>query len=145
MTFMKTSTTPVYTSLRHKARALSSLLPTIALVSSISLTSGCSLFRVYTIDVPQGTPISQQQAQRVQVGMSENQVLYLLGSPAFRDVIEANRWDYIYDYKAGTFGKREGKQDINNAEQHLRIYFSNRRVSRIEGLQGLPTKTQRSW
>ncbi len=132
-------------SLRNKCRAVLPFISTVTLASSISLVSGCSLFRVYTIDVPQGTPISQQQANRVKVGMNENQVLYLLGTPAFKDVIESNRWDYIYDYKAGTFGKRAGKQDIHNAEQHLKIYFTNHRVSRIEGLQSLPSKPQRSW
>ena len=62
---------------------------------------------VYKIDLPQGTPITQAQAQKVQVGMTPNQVLYVLGSPAMRDTLAPNRWDYIYDYTPGTYGTRE--------------------------------------
>lgn len=100
---------------------------------------GCSLFSVYKIDLPQGTPITQTQAQNVQVGMSQAQVLYLLGSPALRDTLAPNRWDYIYDYKAGTEGRRAGKPDITNASQHLIVYFNDAgQVTRIEGVETLP-------
>lgn len=123
---------------RHTA-ALRKLLLTATIATSVAL-SGCSLFSVYKIDLPQGTPITQTQAQKVQVGMNQNQVLYILGSPAIRDTLAPNRWDYIYDYKAGTEGERQGIQDVKNASQHLVIYFdANGLVSRIEGLETLPS------
>ena len=107
--------------------------------SAILLLSGCSMFGVYQIDLPQGTPITQTQAQKVQVGMNKDQVVYLLGSPALRDTLAPNRWDYIYDYTPGTYGKREGKAPIHNGAQKLSIYFDgSNRVSRIEGIQTLP-------
>ena len=97
------------------------------------------LFSVYKIDLPQGTPITQTQAQKLKVGMNQNQVLYVLGSPAIRDTLEPNRWDYIYDYKAGTEGQRKGIADVKNASQHLIIYFdANGIVNRIEGIETLP-------
>nr|WP_230659526.1 outer membrane protein assembly factor BamE [Psychrobacter sp. I-STPA10] len=97
------------------------------------------MFSVYKIDLPQGTPITQNQAQKVQVGMNKNQVLYLLGSPAVRDTLAPNRWDYIYDYTPGTYGKREGKTAIHGAKQHLSIYFNDSdQVTRIDGIQTLP-------
>lgn len=108
------------------------------IVGSIAFTGGCSLFRVYKIDLPQGTPITQSQAKRVQIGMNKGQVLYLLGNPAFKDTLESYRWDYIYDFEAGTFGDREGKPDIHNATHHLKIYFSGDKVIRIDGVQTLP-------
>lgn len=80
----------------------------LGLVAVLALT-GCSAFRVHTIDLPQGTPLSAAQANQIQVGMNANQVLYLLGSPALRDTLSPNRWDYIYDYTAGTDGKRQKK------------------------------------
>ncbi len=122
------------------AKKLTKLTLTSALLSVMALSSGCSLFSVYKIDIPQGTPITQKQAKRVQVGMSQAQVLYLLGNPAFKDTIEANRWDYIYDYEAGTVGKREHKPNVHNAQQHLVVYFANGKVSRIQGLKSLPVK-----
>ncbi|WP_201616829.1 outer membrane protein assembly factor BamE [Psychrobacter urativorans] len=119
-------------------RTLRTLMITATLGASVAM-SGCSLLSVYKIDLPQGTPITQTQAQKLQVGMNQNQVLYILGSPAIRDTLEPNRWDYIYDYQAGTEGRRKGIADVKNASQHLIIYFdANGVVTRIEGLESLP-------
>ncbi|WP_406947245.1 outer membrane protein assembly factor BamE [Psychrobacter ciconiae] len=103
--------------------------------------TGCSALSVYTIDLPQGTPITQSQAQKLKTGMNQNQVLYILGSPAIKDTLVPNRWDYIYDYEAGTEGRRQGKPNIHNASQHLKVYFdANGMVNRIEGIETLPEK-----
>lgn len=131
-----------YLTLNHrtsnKVNTLRKLMITATLGATVAL-SGCSLFSVYTIDLPQGTPITQTQAQKLQVGMNQNQVLYILGSPAIRDTLAPNRWDYIYDYQAGTQGKRDGIADVKNASQHLIIYFdANGIVNRIEGIETLP-------
>ncbi|MGP4970366.1 outer membrane protein assembly factor BamE [Psychrobacter glacincola] len=119
-----------------------SVLRKIVITSMLSATvamSGCSLLSVYKIDLPQGTALTQAQAQKLQVGMNQNQVLYILGSPAIRDTLEPKRWDYIYDYKAGTEGSRKGIADVKNASQHLIIYFDdNGLVNRIEGIESLP-------
>lgn len=110
----------------------------IGLALVLALT-GCSAFRVHTIDLPQGTPLSAAQANQIQVGMNANQVLYLLGSPALRDTLAPNRWDYIYDYTAGTDGKRQKKSDIKDASQYLSIHFNNQGiVTRIDGRDRLP-------
>lgn len=117
--------------------------PTLSLLTlgmaAVLTLSGCSAFRVYTIDLPQGTPLTAAQAAQVQVGMSANQVLYILGSPALKDTLAPNRWDYIYDYTAGTDGKRKDKANIKNASQYLSIYFNNQgQVVRINGRDSLP-------
>lgn len=117
---------------------LRKLTTTIVLSATVTL-SGCSLFSVYKIDLPQGTPITQTQAQSLKLGMSQNQVLYILGSPAVRDTLAPNRWDYIYDFQAGTEGNRKGVADVKNASQHLIVYFDdNGLVNRIEGIETLP-------
>ncbi len=122
----------------HSTRALRKVVITSILGAAVTM-SGCSLLSVYKIDLPQGTPITQTQAQKLQVGMNQNQVLYILGSPAIRDTLEPNRWDYIYDYKAGTEGQRKGVADIKNASQHLKVYFDNNGiVTSIQGLETLP-------
>ncbi len=131
-----------YLSLNHRApskvNTLRKLMITATLGATVAL-SGCSLFSVYKIDLPQGTPITQTEAQKLQVGMNQNQVLYILGSPAIRDTLAPNRWDYIYDYKAGTQGERDGIANVKNASQHLIIYFdANGIVNRIEGIETLP-------
>ena len=120
------------------ASTLRKIVITGMLSASVAM-SGCSLLSVYKIDLPQGTPITQTQAQKLQVGMNQNQVLYILGSPAIKDTLEPKRWDYIYDYQAGTEGRRKGIADVNNASQHLVIYFDdNGIVTRIQGVETLP-------
>ena len=128
--------------LNFRSLSSASALRKIAMTTMLSATvamSGCSLLSVYKIDLPQGTPITQTQAQKLQVGMNQNQVLYILGSPAIKDTLEPKRWDYIYDYQAGTEGRRKGIADVNNASQHLVIYFDdNGIVTRIQGVETLP-------
>ncbi len=120
------------------SKTLRKLMLTLTLGAMVAL-SGCSLFSVYKIELPQGTPITQAQAQTLKVGMSQNQVLYILGSPAIKDTLAPNRWDYLYDYKAGTEGQREGIANVQDASWHLIIYFdANGLVSRIDGAETLP-------
>ena len=102
-----------------------------------SVLSGCSVFGVYKVDIPQGTPLTKAQASQVQVGMSFQQVRFLLGSPTVTDPLNPQRWDYIYNYIPGTYAK---KAKIPAAHgQHLKVYFDeNGNVQRIEGLDRIP-------
>lgn len=101
--------------------------------SLIALLSGC----VYKVDIPQGTPLTHTQAQQVQLGMSHEQVRFLLGSPNITDPLNPSRWDYVYHYIPGTYAK---KAKIAPAKgQFLKIYFdSTGKVQQIEGLDTLP-------
>ncbi|WP_352336600.1 outer membrane protein assembly factor BamE [Psychrobacter sp. 16-MNA-CIBAN-0192] len=129
----------IFRTLNPNSNPLRTLTMSAVLGMTVAL-SGCSMLSVYKIDLPQGTPITQTDAQKLKVGMNQNQVLYILGSPAIRDTLAPNRWDYIYDYKAGTEGRRKGIADVKNASQHLIIYFdANGIVTRIEGIETLPT------
>lgn len=112
------------------------------LLTATIILSGCSVFKVYTIDIPQGTPITTAQAAQVRIGMSTDEVLYLLGSPAVYDTLNPDRMDYLYDYTAGTDGRRAGKKNIKNASQYLTIYLNNGRVVAISGQESLPERQQ---
>ena len=102
-----------------------------------SVLSGCSVFGVYKVDIPQGTPLTKAQASQVQVGMSFQQVRFLLGSPTVTDPLNPQRWDYINKYIPSTYAK---KAKIPAAHgQHLKVYFDeNGNVQRIEGLDTIP-------
>lgn len=99
---------------------IKSLLAVMALVMGVS---ACSTVKkvVYRIDVPQGNYLEQDKIDQVKVGMTPEQVQYLLGTPMLRNVFGENRWDYV-------FIKREG---YNDPVQHtLYVYFDNQgRVS----------------
>lgn len=111
------------------------------LVLILSVTaSGCSLFSVYRIDIPQGTPLTHAQAAKVTVGMNTEQVKYILGSPAVVDGLSPRQWDYMYDFTPGTYGKQD-KIPATHKTQKLSVFFGNNGlVEKITGLEGIPEK-----
>ncbi|KAA8735038.1 outer membrane protein assembly factor BamE [Acinetobacter qingfengensis] len=104
-----------------------------------TLLTGCSVFGVYKVDIPQGTPLTQAQAAQVKVGMTPQQVRFLLGSPTITDPLNPLRWDYVYNYIPGTYAKKQKIPAAHN--QHLKIYFDQSgTVSRVEGLESIPAQ-----
>ena len=102
-----------------------------------SIITGCSTLGVYKVDIPQGTPLTQAQAAKIQVGMSHQQVRFLLGSPTVSDPLNPLRWDYIYNYTPGTYAKKAGIPAASG--QHLKVYFNSTGiVEKIEGLETIP-------
>jgi outer membrane protein assembly factor BamE len=59
---------------------------------------------------------------QLQVGMSAEEVRYIMGTPMLQDAFHDNRWDYIYMQKPG-YEPRE--------RYHLTIFFQDGRVSQI--------------
>lgn len=102
-----------------------------------SLLGGCSVFGVYKVDIPQGTPLTQAQASKIQVGMTYQQVRFLLGSPTVTDPLNPLRWDYLYNYIPGTYAKKANIPAVQG--QHLKVYFNETGiVNKIEGLETIP-------
>ena len=70
----------------------------LALVfSTLAFTSAC----VYRASISQGNLIEQDDLDQVEVGMTRNQVRFLLGTPLIDDPFHAARWDYIYYIRIG--------------------------------------------
>ena len=97
------------------------ILATIFLLS-LSSCSG-KLFTVYKIDVQQGNALEPEKVDELEIGMTKEQVKYLLGSPLISDVFHPDRWDYIYFFIPG-YGERE--------RRHLSVYFDGGNVSEIK-------------
>jgi len=60
-------------------------------------TSGC----VYRATIAQGNLIKQEDLDQAEVGMTRNQIRFLLGTPMIDDPFHRDRWDYIYYLKIG--------------------------------------------
>jgi outer membrane protein assembly factor BamE (lipoprotein component of BamABCDE complex) len=97
------------------------------LFSLIAVLFGCNGDRiadkipfVYRIDIPQGNMITEEQLAELEVGMTQQQVTFLLGTPLLVDPFHQDEWDYIYKFEPGSTKKREGEEP---EEQLLRIYF----------------------
>jgi outer membrane protein assembly factor BamE len=67
------------------------------ILTSLALASGC----VYRASISQGNLIDQKDLDKVTVGMTRNQVRFLLGTPMIDDPFHADRWDYVYYLKIG--------------------------------------------
>ena len=84
----------------------------------------------YRPDVQQGNFISQEMMQQLKIGMTPEQVRFVLGTPLVTDVFHENRWDY-------PFRLQKGNGEVISSR--VTVHFENNRVSRIDG-GDLPTE-----
>ena len=85
----------------------------------LAATSGC----VYRANISQGNLIKQEDLDQAEIGMTQNQVRFLLGTPMIQDAFSHNRWDYIYYI---TIGRDDAVQ-----KRWVSIYFTDEIVSEI--------------
>ena len=74
-----------------------------SLIVTFSL-SGCSYLYdtfVYQIDVVQGNYIDDEKLAKIEVGMTQQQIIYVLGSPMLIDQFDSSKWYYIRYIKPG--------------------------------------------
>lgn len=99
---------------------------------AVLLMSGCvSHLRPYKMDVRQGNYISPEMREKLKLGMSKQQVRYVMGTPLLADVFHADRWDYRYSFAEG--GKLKEQQGMT-------LYFEGDNLARIDdaGMPPLP-------
>jgi outer membrane protein assembly factor BamE len=96
----------------------------ISQLIALSLLAFGSSACVYRIDIQQGNLLEESAIEQAEVGMTKNQILFLLGTPMVVDSFHANRWDYTYYLKRGR------SRDIER--RWLIVYFDGDLVSRIE-------------
>jgi outer membrane protein assembly factor BamE len=56
---------------------------------------------VYKMTVQQGNIVTEEMVDRLEPGMTQNQVRFLLGTPMLTDLFHTNRWDYTYTIRRG--------------------------------------------
>ena len=52
--------------------------------------------RVYKLSVQQGNVITQEMVDRLEPGMTRNQVEYVMGRPVLQDPFDDDQWVYLY-------------------------------------------------
>ncbi len=95
----------------------------IILCYSVFAITGCAIHR---IDIQQGNVIEAEQVERLAIGMSEEQVRFILGTPAIQDPFHPGRWDYLYYFKAGDQPHSQPQR------RRLTLYFADGRLTRID-------------
>lgn len=107
--------------MRHARPLLILALPLI--LSACTSSSMPDFLQVYKMDIHQGNILDEDKIKGLRLGMSENEVRFLLGSPMLVDIFHQNRWDYIYYNKPG---KGEPEQ------RRISLFFESGRLARIE-------------
>lgn len=89
----------------------------VLIAAAGALLAGC----VYKVNIYQGWITDPGDIDKVEIGMTREQVAYLLGTPTVSDPFHAERWDYVF-----TAGTLESERRI------VVIEFSEEGVSSIE-------------
>jgi outer membrane protein assembly factor BamE len=79
----------------------------------------------YRMEIQQGNFVSQEAVSQLKLGMTKEQVRFVLGTPLLTDIFHADRWDYVY---------RRQKVNSNVLEHRkIAVYFEDGKLKRIEG------------
>ena len=97
----------------------------VLLLATVLAMSGC----VYRANISQGNIVEEEDLDQVEVGMTRNQIRFLLGTPMIDDPFHMNRWDYVYYVK---IGRRDA-----SAKRWISILFDDDKVSEIRRNQEL--------
>lgn len=81
---------------------------------------------VHKPTIQQGNVLTEEMLNELELGMSKEQVKFLLGTPSMVDVFHPDRWDYVY------WLKKPGRSDPE--EQHLALHFEDGLLVEIDDL-----------
>lgn len=99
-------------------RAFSILLTVLCLC-------GCQEL-IYKLPTRQGNVIEQKQLEQLQIGMTRDQVKFLLGTPVAVGPFRDDRWDYIGYYKSP-------RGEVTS--RTVTLSFTEDKLSQIDGVQ----------
>lgn len=90
------------------------------------------IFSPYRPVIQQGNFISQEMLAQLKVGMTRDQVRFVLGTPLLSDMFHADRWDY-------PFRLARGNGEVTSAT--VVVYFKDDKVDHFDG-GNLPTEQE---
>jgi len=97
----------------------------LSMTIALAISSGC----VYRASIAQGNLIEEEDLAQLEVGMTKNQVRFLLGTPMIDDPFNKQRWDYIYYLKL--------RRDDATFKRWVSVFFEDDVVSEIRKDQEL--------
>jgi len=96
-------------------------LPLLLLAPLVALSGAC----VYKMEIQQGNFVSQEAVSQLKLGMTKDQVRFVLGTPLLADIFHADRWDYVY------WRRRENSREVE--ERRFALFFRDGTLNLIEG------------
>lgn len=107
------------------------MLPTrrLALILAVACLGGCTALqgfslRPYRMNVQQGNYLEAEAVDQLEIGMTQSQVRFLIGTPMIADPFNADRWDYVFFFKVG--------RTRNEVKSQLTVWFEDGKVVRID-------------
>ncbi len=97
-------------------------------VLALSL-SACQI--LYRLPTRQGNVIDQRDLNKLQIGMTREQVKFVMGTPVAANPFRDERWDYFGYYKSP-----RGQ----STSRTVSLYFADNKLSRMEGVQQASTE-----
>jgi outer membrane protein assembly factor BamE len=97
----------------------------LLIIMAVLSLSACSSW-VFRYDIAQGNYLEQKSIDKLQVGMTKEQVKFILGSPVVIDAFSDDTWNYVYTLKSG----RDSKF---NRKKHFILNFSDDLLISAEG------------
>jgi len=99
-------------------------LKVIPLLLSVLLLSSCSIPRIFQVVISQGNLVDQEMLDKLEIGMTESQVKFVMGTPLISDTFYPNRWDYFTSVT-------QGENSYTN--QKITLYFKDNKLVSWEG------------
>lgn len=87
------------------------------------MLAGCFLVP-HKVEMQQGNYVDEKMLSRLKLDMTQDQVLFAMGTPLVVDPFHPDRWDYVY---------LTGKAGDVQRERGIALIFSEGRLIRIEG------------
>ena len=88
------------------------------------LLSNCSIPRIFQVVISQGNLVDQEMLDKLEIGMTESQVKFVMGTPLISDTFYPDRWDYFTSVTQG---------DNTYTNQKITLYFEDNKLLSWEG------------
>jgi len=85
---------------------------------------GLGAIKPYRIDIQQGNFLSAEMVAQLKVGMTREQVRFVLGTPFVTDIFHGDRWDYVFYRELG---------DGTKERRRLSVFFEDNKLARFTG------------
>ncbi len=99
---------------------------------TVENTKMFGLLPIYRPNIQQGNFVSREMVDQLRIGMTPEQVRFVLGTPLIVDVFHGERWDYPFLMKRG---------DGTVTSSHVVVRFKDGRVASFDGGQ-VPAENQ---
>lgn len=97
----------------------------LAFAISVAACTWVPSISPHRMEIQQGNFVSQDMVAQLKLGMSKDQVRFILGTPLIADVFHADRWDYVFTRM------RSNSRELE--QRRIAVYFEGGKLKRVDG------------